>query len=192
MFDPERFVTAQAPVIEAVRRELRAGRKQSHWMWFVFPQLRGLGRSEMALRYGIEDLAEARAFLDHAVLGPRLEACTGLVALHADRTAEELATLVSLPLRRVRTLLRTHREPPAAAVDSPDTPARTGAWAADRAPAYPVRGRPLAVGGRRSRRRRAGRFARDGARCRRLGVGDDVGAAGGRPCTRLLNSGVRR
>jgi hypothetical protein len=74
----------------------------------------------------------------------------------------------------------------------PDTPARTGAWAADRAPAYPVRGRPLAVGGRRSRRRRAGRFARDSARCRRLGVGDDVGAAGGRPCTRLLNSGVRR
>ena len=81
-FDLDRFVTAQAPVIAAVREELRAGRKRSHWMWFVFPQLRALGRSGTALRYGIASLAEARAYLAHPVLGPRLLECTGLVCAH--------------------------------------------------------------------------------------------------------------
>jgi uncharacterized protein (DUF1810 family) len=84
-FDLERFVTAQEPVIDAVRAELRAGRKRSHWMWFVFPQLRALGRSSMAVRYGIESLAEARAYLAHPLLGPRLDDCTGLVCTHRDR-----------------------------------------------------------------------------------------------------------
>jgi len=79
MFDAERFVTAQAPVIEAVRRELRVGRKQSHWMWFVFPQLAGLGHSEMARRYALASVEEARHYLAHPVLGPRLVECTGLV-----------------------------------------------------------------------------------------------------------------
>jgi len=69
-------VSAQAPVIATVLDELSAGRKQSHWMWFVFPQLRSLGRSSMARRYGIGSLAEARAYLGHPMLGPRLVACT--------------------------------------------------------------------------------------------------------------------
>lgn len=78
-FNLTRFVDAQAGVIDQVVAELGAGRKRSHWMWFVFPQLRGLGSSPMALRYGIASLAEARAFLAHPVLGPRLRNCTALV-----------------------------------------------------------------------------------------------------------------
>lgn len=78
-FDLQRFVDAQAPVFDTVCAELRAGRKASHWMWFVFPQLRGLGHSAMAERYGIASLAEARAYLDHPLLGPRLQECTRLV-----------------------------------------------------------------------------------------------------------------
>lgn len=89
-FDLARFVTAQAPVIEQVRRELRAGRKTSHWMWFVFPQLRGLGHSAMARHYGIASRDEARAYLDHAILGGRLRDCTELVLLHRDRTIGEI------------------------------------------------------------------------------------------------------
>jgi uncharacterized protein (DUF1810 family) len=76
-FDLERFVTAQESVFDTVLNELRAGRKRSHWMWFVFPQLRGLGRSSMAEYYGISSLAEARAYLAHPVLGARLDLCTG-------------------------------------------------------------------------------------------------------------------
>ncbi|HET7213403.1 MAG TPA: DUF1810 domain-containing protein [Terriglobia bacterium] len=78
-FDLERFVEAQNPVYAQVCRELRQGRKQGHWMWFVFPQLRGLGQSSMADRFGIAGAAEARAYLAHPVLGPRLEECTSLV-----------------------------------------------------------------------------------------------------------------
>jgi uncharacterized protein (DUF1810 family) len=78
-FNLQRFEDAQAPVVAQAMAELRAGRKQSHWMWFVFPQLRGLGSSPMARRYAIASLEEARAFLDHPVLGPRLRECTQLV-----------------------------------------------------------------------------------------------------------------
>lgn len=78
-FDLARFVLAQDPVIAAVRAELRAGRKQTHWMWFVFPQLSGLGHSAMARRYAIGSLAEAAAYAAHPVLGPRLVECAGLV-----------------------------------------------------------------------------------------------------------------
>jgi len=78
-FDLERFVTAQATVFPAVLTELKAGRKRTHWMWFVFPQLRGLGRSSMATFYGIASLHEARAYLDHSLLGPRLDHCTRIV-----------------------------------------------------------------------------------------------------------------
>ena len=78
-FGLERFVTAQAAVLPTVLDELRAGRKRSHWMWFVFPQLRGLGHSSMAVFYGISSLAEARAYLAHALLGPRLDLCTRTV-----------------------------------------------------------------------------------------------------------------
>jgi uncharacterized protein (DUF1810 family) len=78
-FDLERFVTAQAPVFSSVVDELERGRKRSHWMWFVFPQLRGLGRSATADFYGVGSLDEARAYLAHPVLGPRLDLCTRLV-----------------------------------------------------------------------------------------------------------------
>jgi len=78
-FDLERFVTAQAPIFEAALGELRAGRKRSHWMWFVFPQLRGLGRSATAQFYGLASLEEARAYLAHPVLGARLNLCAETV-----------------------------------------------------------------------------------------------------------------
>src|ERR687895_593124 len=78
-FDLERFVTAQAPVFATALAELRAGQKRSHWMWFIFPQLRGLGRSATAQHYGIGSLAEARAYLAHPLLGPRLIDCTRAV-----------------------------------------------------------------------------------------------------------------
>ncbi|TVR91958.1 MAG: DUF1810 domain-containing protein [Trueperaceae bacterium] len=81
--DLERFVAAQEPVFDAVRRELAAGRKRTHWMWFVYPQVDGLGSSPMARRYAIRSLAEARAYLAHPVLGPRLRACCALVCGHA-------------------------------------------------------------------------------------------------------------
>jgi uncharacterized protein (DUF1810 family) len=78
-FDLARFVAAQAPVYDRVVAELRAGRKESHWMWFIFPQAAGLGRSAMSERYAIGSLDEARAYLAHPVLGPRLRECTALV-----------------------------------------------------------------------------------------------------------------
>ena len=78
-YDLERFLAAQAPVFETVCAELRAGAKRSHWMWFIFPQLRGLGHSATARFYGIGSLAEARAYLAHPVLGSRLDLCTRLV-----------------------------------------------------------------------------------------------------------------
>lgn len=80
-FDFERFVEAQSPVYDRVRSELRAGRKQSHWMWFVFPQIEGLGSSAMARRFAIASREEARAYLAHPVLGSRLIECTRLVNL---------------------------------------------------------------------------------------------------------------
>ncbi|WP_454688489.1 DUF1810 domain-containing protein [Achromobacter aloeverae] len=93
MDDPhhlQRFVDAQAPVIEQVLEELRAGRKRSHWMWYVFPQLRGLGHSAMAQAYGIAGREEARAYLDHPVLGPRLRECATLVAAVQGRDIHEI------------------------------------------------------------------------------------------------------
>jgi uncharacterized protein (DUF1810 family) len=74
-----RFIEAQAPVIEQVQRELRAGRKTTHWMWFIFPQLAGLGHSDTARFYAIASRAEAVAYLDHPILGPRLLDCTRIV-----------------------------------------------------------------------------------------------------------------
>jgi uncharacterized protein (DUF1810 family) len=77
--DLQRFVDAQAPVYEQARAELAAGRKRTHWMWFVFPQIRGLGRSAMAQRYAIASREEAAAYLAHPVLGARLRECSALV-----------------------------------------------------------------------------------------------------------------
>ena len=78
-FDLDRFVTAQAAVFPAVLAELKAGRKRTHWVWFVFPQLCGLGHSSMATFYGIASLHEARAYLGHPLLEPRLDLCTRIV-----------------------------------------------------------------------------------------------------------------
>jgi uncharacterized protein (DUF1810 family) len=89
-FDLQRFVDAQNPVYDAVRGELRAGRKEGHWMWFVFPQLRGLGSSHMANAYGISSRQEAEAYLNHPVLGPRLRECGKLVNLIEGRSISEI------------------------------------------------------------------------------------------------------
>ena len=78
-FDLERFVEAQDPVYAQVCRELRQGRKQGHWIWFIFPQLKGLGQSFMSNRFGIASAEEAGAYLAHPILGPRLRECTSLV-----------------------------------------------------------------------------------------------------------------
>ncbi len=81
-FNLQRFIEAQSPVIVRVLAELRAGLKDSHWMWFIFPQAAGLGQSEMSRRYAIGSQDEARAYLAHPVLGPRLEECIALVEGH--------------------------------------------------------------------------------------------------------------
>jgi uncharacterized protein (DUF1810 family) len=89
-FDLERFVTAQDEVYKTVLAELRAGRKQSHWMWFIFPQVAGLGRSEISQKYAIGSSDEAAAYLAHPVLGPRLRECANLVLAIEDRSAHEI------------------------------------------------------------------------------------------------------
>jgi len=89
-FDLERFVQAQAPVYGNVVSELRAGRKRSHWMWFIFPQIAGLGQSEMSQKYAIRSTDEAAAYLAHPVLGQRLRECAGLVAAIEDKHIEEI------------------------------------------------------------------------------------------------------
>lgn len=89
-FDLARFVTAQDACWSDVLDELRQGQKQSHWMWFIFPQLRGLGSSRTAGYYALSGLEEARAYLAHPVLGPRLRECVTLILSHKGRTAEEM------------------------------------------------------------------------------------------------------
>jgi uncharacterized protein (DUF1810 family) len=88
--DLQRFVDAQNPVYDRVRGELKSGRKQTHWMWFIFPQIAGLGHSAMAQRYAISSLREAQAYLDHAILGPRLRECTRLLTGVEGRSAREI------------------------------------------------------------------------------------------------------
>jgi uncharacterized protein (DUF1810 family) len=88
--DLDRFVQAQHGVYDEVMAELAGGCKRSHWMWFVFPQLRGLGRSAMARHYGIASRAEAEAYCQHPVLGPRLVACTRLMLAVPGRSAHEI------------------------------------------------------------------------------------------------------
>ena len=93
MNDPhhlQRFVDAQDPVYSSVCAELRRGRKQSHWMWFVFPQLRGLGSSAMAAKFAIASRQEAEAYLEHPILGPRLRECTRLVNLVEGRPIDQI------------------------------------------------------------------------------------------------------
>jgi uncharacterized protein (DUF1810 family) len=89
-FDLQRFVRAQDPLYSAVTDELSRGRKQTHWIWFIFPQVDGLGRSVMARRYAIHSRAEAAAYLAHPVLSGRLLECTELVLANAGKSAFEI------------------------------------------------------------------------------------------------------
>ena len=102
--DLDRFVTAQQGVYDQALAELRQGRKTSHWMWFVFPQLDGLGRSPTARRYAIRSLDEARAYLDHPVLGERLRECARVVAETADPPDAVFGGIDALKLRSSMTL----------------------------------------------------------------------------------------
>lgn len=112
-FDLERFVDAQARIYEQALEELRAGRKESHWMWFVFPQLAGLGRSRMAQFYGIKGGSEARAYLTHPLLGMRLRECTRAVTAKGNRSAEEIfGSVDALKFRSSMTLFEAVSDDP--------------------------------------------------------------------------------
>lgn len=89
-YDLQRFVDAQQAHYEQALNELRSGRKHSHWMWFIFPQLQGLGRSAMAQRYAISGRDEAIAYLQHPLLGARLRACTEAMLEHGSRSARQI------------------------------------------------------------------------------------------------------
>jgi uncharacterized protein (DUF1810 family) len=89
-YNLRRFVDAQDPIYDRVRSELSAGQKSSHWMWFIFPQIAGLGHSPTAQKFAISSRAEAEAYLKHPVLGPRLRECTRLVNLVEGRAVEEI------------------------------------------------------------------------------------------------------
>jgi uncharacterized protein (DUF1810 family) len=89
-FNLQRFLDAQAPVYERARRELEAGRKESHWMWFIFPQIAGLGQSPMSIRFAIASLDEAKAYLAHSVLGARLRECARLTLDVEGKSAREI------------------------------------------------------------------------------------------------------
>jgi uncharacterized protein (DUF1810 family) len=111
-FDLERFVTAQAGgVYESALGELRRGHKTGHWIWFIFPQLAGLGRSETSRFYGIASIDEARAYLAHPVLGPRLRESAGVVLATSGSTAEQIfGSLDAMKVRSSMTLF--HRAAP--------------------------------------------------------------------------------
>ena len=105
--DLERFVQAQdsGGTYQQAVTELRSGRKTTHWMWFIFPQIAGLGRSAMAQAYAISDLAEAQAYLAHPILGPRLIECAEIVAAQQGRSAEQIfGGIDSIKLRSSMTL----------------------------------------------------------------------------------------
>lgn len=107
-YDLQRFIEAQNGCFERVCSELREGHKQSHWMWFIFPQLQGLGRSPMAIRYAISSKQEALAYLNHSILGPRLRHCTELVLSVEGRSIQRiLGTPDDLKFRSSMTLFMT-------------------------------------------------------------------------------------
>jgi len=111
-YDLERFVTAQEPVYDQVLAELRHGRKRSHWMWFIFPQLDGLGRSPTARYYAIRGRGEARQYLAHPLLGARLRECTeALLALPAPSISDILGFPDDLKFRSSMTLFSEMSEP---------------------------------------------------------------------------------
>jgi uncharacterized protein (DUF1810 family) len=113
-FDLERFVAAQRTVYDDVVGELRRGRKTSHWIWFIFPQIAGLGQSAMSRRYAIGSLAETRAYLEHPILGPRLRESAALLLGVPGRIAEEI--LGQVDARKVRSSMTLFRR---AAPDEP-------------------------------------------------------------------------
>ena len=101
----DRFIEAQDAIYTSVISELKTGRKRTHWMWFIFPQLDGLGQSEMSRRYGISSLEEARAYLAHPMLGSRLVECTELLLARTDRSAVQiLGSIDALKFRSSMTL----------------------------------------------------------------------------------------
>ena len=103
--DLERFVEAQSWNYEVAVAELKAGKKRSHWMWYIFPQMRGLGRSSMAEMYGIAGLDEARRYLEHEILGKRLrEVCEAILGLSTDDAHEVFGDIDSLKLKSSMTL----------------------------------------------------------------------------------------
>ena len=106
-YDLERFVSAQEHVYDAVRGELRRGLKTGHWIWFIFPQVAGLGHSDVSRYYAITSLEEARAYLDHPVLGARLRECARLVLQARARSAEEIFGLIdTMKVRSCMTLFQ--------------------------------------------------------------------------------------
>ncbi len=112
-YDLDRFVNAQSPLYQEVLTELRLGRKQGHWMWFIFPQLKGLGHSWMAARFGIASRAEARAYLAHPLLGSRLVECTQLVNNMEGRSIPEIfGDVDALKFRSSMTLFAQVAEQP--------------------------------------------------------------------------------
>jgi uncharacterized protein (DUF1810 family) len=90
LYNLQRFVDAQEPVFEQVLSELRQGHKRTHWMWFIFPQIKGLGNSELARKFAISSREEAEAYSNHPVLGPRLKECTQLVTLVEGRSINQI------------------------------------------------------------------------------------------------------
>jgi uncharacterized protein (DUF1810 family) len=110
-FDLERFVRQQEHAYDGVLDELRRGRKTGHWIWFIFPQVAGLGSSSMSQRFAIASLDEARAYLAHPVLGARMRECAGIVLATEGRTAEEIfGPLDAMKVRSCMTLF--HRAAP--------------------------------------------------------------------------------
>lgn len=104
----QRFVEAQDHIYDAVLDELRAGEKQGHWMWYIFPQIKGLGRSETAQKFALASLEEAKAYLQHPLLGPRLRECTQLVLNVDGRSAEQIFSYPdNLKFRSCMTLFMT-------------------------------------------------------------------------------------
>jgi len=110
-FDLERFTAAQSTTFEHAVAELRRGQKTSHWMWFVFPQIAGLGQSATSRRYAITSLAEAKAYLAHPVLGPRLRECASILVGLSGQAADQMFGGIDTQKLRSSMILFTHADP---------------------------------------------------------------------------------